>query len=351
MNSTGDPYRGRTRPTIGWDLGGIHIKAALVDESGIEAVAQVPCLLWQGVEALDASLQALPAWAREEACHAVTMTGELCDAFSSRHEGVAELVRWATHRLNGPVRIYAGRVGFMAPEPSLRAAPDVASANWHATARLVGRRCGDALLVDVGSTTADLIPVIAGNPRAQGYSDAERLRTGELVYTGAVRTPLMALGPRVPFRGHWVGLMAEHFATTADIHRLLGTLDGDADQQEAADGRGKSIPETETRLARMIGCDRADATPAEWRELAAAFADAQLARLVEAARQVLSASPLPGDAPLVGCGAGRFIAERLAGRLARPYRDLNDILAPGLDNAWISTCAPAVAVALLSLSE
>lgn len=343
-----DPYPDWDGPTIGWDIGGVHLKAALVTGGVVQAVAQVPCELWRGAEALDASLGGLPDWARRHAKHAVTMTGELCDAFADRREGVAQLSGWARERLKGPVAVYAGQSGFVDLERAQAMPMAVASANWHATARLVGLHLGEALVVDIGSTTSDLIPVKGGLPQARGYTDAERLRTGELIYTGVVRTPLMALASVVPFRGGPTGIMAEHFATASDVYRRLGRLPEEADQQETADGRGKSLAETETRLARMVGHDRIDATSDEWRDLAAAFAEAQLSRLQSAISRVLAAADLPPGAPLVGCGVGRFIAADLAGRLGRPIRDLGPLVAPGADDAWISSCAPAVAVGLLA---
>ena len=349
-------------PIIGWDLGGVHVKAALVVNRETRAAVQVPCALWRGLDALDESFASLPDWARGGGRHAVTMTGELCDCFESRREGVRALAAWSAARLPGSVSIYGGRAGFFAPSGAADAAVEVASANWHASAAWLGRRLPEAVLVDVGSTTTDLIPVAGGEPVASGYTDAERLGTGELVYTGAIRTPVMALVDRVPFDGRLVALMAEHFATAADVHRLLGALPPDADQQPAADGGDKSIAQTETRLARMIGRDRDDAAPEQWAGLAAFLAEAQLRRLHDAAAQVFSRGIVTGGAPMVGCGVGRFIAARLAVRLGRPYLDLADLLAPrrGRDagllaeapgsSDWISSCAPAVCVALL-LSE
>lgn len=336
------------RRTVGWDLGGVHVKAALVENGRVQAAVQVPCALWRGLDALDESRASLPEWARGEAQHAVTMTGELCDCFSSRDEGVRELVTWAGRRLAGPVRIYGGRAGFLPPDRACAATVHVASANWHASAALLGRLMPDALLVDIGSTTADLVPVAAGAPAAAGYTDAERLETGELVYTGAARTPVMAHVDRVPFRGRLVSLMTEPFATMADVYRLLGALPSEADQQEAVDGRGKSIPETQTRLARMIGRDRDDGAAAEWARLASVIAESQLRRLHDAACQVLSRGDLVEGAPVVGCGAGRFIALGLAQRLGRPYCDLAALLGHVATSAWVATCAPAVAVALLA---
>ncbi|MGU3541279.1 H4MPT-linked C1 transfer pathway protein, partial [Methylobacterium sp. A54F] len=99
----------------------------------VTAVIQAPCPLWRGLPALDRTLAELPAWAREPADHAVTMTGGLTDCFADRADGVAQLAGWAAMHLDGPVRIYAGRGGFVPPG----GAADVASANWHATAALL----------------------------------------------------------------------------------------------------------------------------------------------------------------------------------------------------------------------
>ena len=60
-------------------------------------------------------------------------------------------------------------------------ASDIASANWHASAALIARCCREALLVDMGSTTTDIVPIVAGAVAARGYTDAERLATGELL--------------------------------------------------------------------------------------------------------------------------------------------------------------------------
>ena len=342
--------RSETR-TVGWDLGGVHVKAALVEDGRVVAAVQAPCRLWRGIPALDETFATLPDWARGEARHAVTMTGELTDCFADRTDGVDRLSAWVDATLTGPVRIYAGRAGFVVPGEARANSASIASANWHATAALVGRHAADALLVDIGSTTADLIPIVSGRPAATGYSDAERLETGELVYSGAVRTPLLAFATHAPWRGRRTALMAETFAATADIYRLTGELPEGADQQHSADLKGKSIPETETRLARMVGRDRGEGSSEEWRALAAWFAEAHLRPLHDAAAVLLSRPDLPGDAPLVVCGAGRFLAERLAARLGRRSVPLTEVIAGRLgqrDAEWVSTCGPAVAVGLIA---
>src|SRR5207247_7377367 len=96
---------------------------------------------------------------------------------------------------------------------------------------------GSALLIDMGSTTTDLVPVAAGAIAARGYTDAERLACGELVYTGLVRSFVMALAKRAPVAGSWTPLVHENFANMADVHRLLESLADGVDQMPPADGR------------------------------------------------------------------------------------------------------------------
>ena len=72
-------------------------------------------------------------------------------------------------------------------------------------------------------------------------TDGERLTQGELVYTGVVRTPVMAIAHTAPFMGRMQRIAAERFATMADVWRLTGDLPDDADPYPAADQRGKSF--------------------------------------------------------------------------------------------------------------
>jgi probable H4MPT-linked C1 transfer pathway protein len=333
---------------LGFDVGGAHLKAARVEGGRVVAAAEIACPLWQGVERLDDAVAQAIAHVGTAPVSAVTMTGELCDIFSSRSEGVSAIAARLPKLLPGTLRIYAGAGGWLSPEQAPAMAGSVASANWHATAALTARRRADALFVDMGSTTTDIVPVVAGRVASRGVSDAERMQAGELVYTGATRTFLMAVGGRVPFRGAWVPLVAEHFATMADVHRILGTLPQGVDLHATADGREKTPAASMARLARMIGRDTTDAPEPEWRGLAAFFAEAQLRTIHDAALQVLSVATLLEDAPIVAAGAGAFVVEKLAARLSSPCEKWEDLVVAddGL-SALVSACAPAVAVALL----
>jgi probable H4MPT-linked C1 transfer pathway protein len=190
--------------------------------------------------------------------------------------------------------------------------------------------------------------VAGGKVRAAGATDRERLASGELVYTGLTRTPVMALEGEAPFAGRRVALMNELFATSADLYRVLGLLPEAADQHDTADRGPKTVEASARRLARMIGADLADGNPEDWRRLAAVLARAQQRRIEDAIALQLSRGLVDDGSPLVGAGCGRLLVERLAGLAGRPYVDFAELVAvEGPAGDWAGTCAPAVAVALL----
>jgi (4-(4-[2-(gamma-L-glutamylamino)ethyl]phenoxymethyl)furan-2-yl)methanamine synthase len=331
---------------IGWDIGGAHVKAACVEAGRVTEVRQRPCPLWLGADRLDAALKVLIEGFGPAGLHVVTMTGELADVFPDRRTGVlaiADAVRRALPDVE--LRFYGGRCGMIVPGMVEAHVQDIASANWHASAALAARY-GDGLFVDIGSTTTDIIPLRDGAVQASGYTDAERLACGELVYTGLTRSFVMAMAPRAPFAGRWTTLAAEYFASAADVHRILGTLDEESDQMDTADGRPKTAAASRGRLARMIGHDAADGSDADWSSLAAWFSEAQLRQVHDGALLVLSGAALPAEAPVIAAGVGVPIVQRLAERLGRrcvPFASLFGAAATG----WADACAPAVAVALL----
>ena len=341
---------------IGWDLGGAHIKAARLDERGcISSVIQWPCPLWQGLDRLewgiDSVLERLGDWTGLR--HAVTMTGELVDLFPDRASGVKALIDVMSRRLpQERLQIYGGTAGFLTPDKACHSVQQVASANWLASASLAAGRLPEGLLIDVGSTTTDLIPFSTRQVLAAGYNDHQRLVRGELLYTGVVRTPLMALAKRVPFAGEWVSLMAEHFATTADIYRLTGALPEAVDLLPSADNGEKTIMGSARRLGRMLGLDVDFAHLDEWRRVSGFIAEQQLRMLADSCARLLSRGVLSASAPLVGAGAGRFLVKKLADRLDRPYLGFNEFFAHSrLMEARVAECAPAVAVASLAVEE
>jgi probable H4MPT-linked C1 transfer pathway protein len=338
----------------GWDIGGAHLKLACVEDETLVHAAQLPCALWRGLDELRRALSEARDGLGPIDRHAVTMTGELADLFPDRASGVAAILDALAEFVPvASLAAYSTSGAFVSVQQASAAPNLVASANWHATSRYLANRLHNGLLVDIGSTTTDIVPFLQARVAARGATDVERLATGELIYTGVVRTPLVAIAQEIAFGGRMVGVMAELFATAADAHRLAGTLPEGADLQATADNRGKSLPESRARLARMIGMDASAAPEAAWRHLAESFVRRQAVSIEIAVDRVLSASDLPSDVPVIGAGTGRFLAEELARRFRRPYRAFGDnIEAPSLRlRSLASDIAPAVAVALLLASD
>lgn len=338
--------------TAGLDVGGAHLKVALVEDGRPVAVRQIACPLWQGLDKLDAALaEAAPLLVKAQR-FAVTMTGELSDLFPDRETGVRTLVALLSSNLGDNVRFWLGqRNAFGDADEAVRHHRDVGSTNFLATAAVIGGNYEEALLIDFGSTTADIVLIRGGKPAPHGLTDAERQTTGELVYTGFTRTAVMGVATRAPFKGQWVSLAREYLATMADVRRVLGEAHlADFDLHATADGKGKSEGESVTRLARMLGRDSTDGTLEEWRAAAAFIREQQLRSIHDGALQVISRLPLAADARVVAAGIGATDAVAVGLRLGRRCVAFGDVASAGTCKVWATACAPAVAVALLAVA-
>ena len=339
-----------SKPIMGWDIGGAHLKAVLLDANGnVLHIQQLPCPLWRGLHELDSAIQNMLKAFRIEACnalHAVTMTGELVDLFANRHEGVMEISSLSTKLLGKETLFYAANSGFVRFEDVKRLTNDIASANWYASASALAMRLEDALLIDIGSTTTDIIPINNSAVAIAALSDAARLQNDTLVYTGVVRTPIMALAQKLAFAGLETNIAAEYFATMADVYRLTGDLEATADMAETADGKGKADLECARRLARMIGQDVENYSLATWKNLAHTCKTMQMKQLKTALLKHLKP-----NMPIIGAGAGSFLVEALAHELKHAYQPISIALSAPIDlsNQYdLEVCLPAYAVAFLA---
>jgi probable H4MPT-linked C1 transfer pathway protein len=190
-----------------------------------------------------------------------------------------------------------------------------AASNWLALATLAARLVPDAfgILIDVGSTTTDLIPLDHGEVAATGHCDTERLRTGELVYAGVRRTPICALATELEFQGGPTGLAAELFASTLDVYLTLGHIEPDPDDLSTADGRPATVDAARDRLARMIGADRDSFSVHDALVFAHTVDECLMQRLAKAAWRTYGRVGMPTVA--VTAGSGEFLARRVASRI------------------------------------
>jgi (4-(4-[2-(gamma-L-glutamylamino)ethyl]phenoxymethyl)furan-2-yl)methanamine synthase len=327
---------------LGWDIGGVNTKGARVAQARVVAALAVPYELQRDPAALAPLLRRLArdVGAAAGEPHAVTMTAELSQLFRTKREGVAFVLDAVTAAFaEACVRVWTVDARWLTPAEARREPQAVAAANWAATAHLVARLVPDCVLIDVGSTTTDIVPIAGGAPRAAGTTDTERLREGELIYTGALRTPAEAIAATVPVRGRATGVSAEGFALAGDVHLWRGELASDDYSVATPDGRPATRVFAGERLARVVCADREMLDDAGIGAIADALWDAQATRIRDAVLRARARSPGAGHAVVTGLGA--FLAAEAARRAGLQVVHLSDRLGPAARHA------PAAAVALL----
>ncbi|HXG11426.1 MAG TPA: hydantoinase/oxoprolinase family protein [Gemmataceae bacterium] len=320
------------RSVLGLDIGGANLKAAHTDGGA----RLLPFELWKAPARLPAALRALLEQMPALDLLAVTMTGELCDCFETKRQGVEAILDAVTAVAGqAPVRVWRTDGRLVGIEEARRTPLLTAAANWLALAIYAGRFApeGPALLLDLGSTTTDIVPLLDGRPVPRGRTDAERLRCGELVYTGIRRTPVCALVGD--------GVAAELFATTLDVYLALEYLPEDPLDRGTADGRPATRAGAHARLARMLGGDGETCPLEETRDLARRAAQEQIARIRAGLKRVADALPGPPRTVIVS-GSGELVArEVVQGWQAATLVSLAEKLGPAVSQA---ACAYALAV-------
>ncbi len=336
---------------LGWDIGGANLKAARINAAGaVSAVVQIPCPLWRGLPELAQAMRFAIEFVGTSQRHALTMTGEMVDLFPSRSAGVIEIARSVGAILGeSDMGVFCGDRQFVSINEVAAVTEKIASANWLASAEFVASKTHTGIFVDIGSTTTDVVAILNSKPHYRGRDDYSRLVSGELVYSGVTRTPLMAIIDHVQFRGDNVAVIAEYFASAADVYRVLGELPENADQHPTADGADKTQLASARRMARMIGRDVETQSMENWCELARSFRWAQLAKINRGIDTVLAQASLPSATPIFGAGVGEFIVREIARERGSNYRSFGQLCEiDGPSEDAVTRVAPATAVALLA---
>jgi probable H4MPT-linked C1 transfer pathway protein len=337
---------------IGWDIGGVNTKAAVVVDGVLRDVQTRPFELQRAADRLSDVLADIAAHlrqglgaretlARGGEAHAVTMTAELSQMFRTKRQGVNFVLDAVERTFPGAaIRVYSAGGTFLPLTEARRQPLHVASANWVATAHIVARYHRDAVLIDVGTTTTDIIPITDGTVVVVGRTDPARLASGELVYTGAVRTPVETVVRAVPVGEDLAGVSAEGFALTGDAHVWLDTLSPADYDATTPDGRPSTREFAGERLCRVVCADREMLDEAAITRIAQSVADAQVEQVADSIRRVVARHP--GLTTAVVTGLGAFIGERAARTAGLPVVSLSSHL-----GAAGARSAPAAAVALL----
>jgi probable H4MPT-linked C1 transfer pathway protein len=332
---------------LGLDIGGANLKAATMDKRA----ASVPFPLWKQPDGLPAALAELVAKFPDADEFAVTMTGELCDCYETKRQGVNAILDAVESVAAGRrVRVWGTDGRFETVEDSRGGYLVVAAANWHALGTYAASLVNEptALLIDIGSTTTDVVFLRAGQPWALfGNLDRDRLLEGSLIYTGVRRTPVCALVTQ--------RVAAELFATTLDVYLTLGLVPEDPTDTDTADGRPATRVFAHGRLSRMLGGDPEIMPPEFTRSLAEQVHQRQVELIADSARLVVGSVmaypqtyPPPSPRTAILSGSGEFLARSvLDTRIGEPPI-ANRVSLAVRHGPAVAACAPAYALAVLA---
>ncbi len=315
---------------VGWDIGGANVKAACVTpEQG--AAEPVPFVsqqfeIWREKDRLPEVLRSVYSRIvldQPPRAAAISMTAELSDVFATKREGVLfvlESLQASFPEMPSYVLNIAGE--FVIIREAQSRPLDFAATNWLASALWFAGQFPNCLLVDVGSTTTDVLPILDGKVRVLGRTDLERLSSGELIFTGALRTNLAAIVQSLPIAGQECRVASEYFAISGDIHLILGNIHSGDYECSTPDGQPPSVDSARKRLARLVCADTEMLTAADIDAMAGYIQAQQVRQVSHGIEQVLARLPHLRKCPVIAVGSGAFLGVAAARGLNLDVLDL-----------------------------
>jgi probable H4MPT-linked C1 transfer pathway protein len=277
---------------IGIDAGGANLKIVNDDGPHIHY-----CPLWEGAP-LTAVLNQYVTVPDEPA--AVVMSGELADCFSGKNEGISFIVN-AVKKAFHNARFY-GTDGQFHESAEAR----LAAANWLASADFLREKYPEAVLLDIGSTTADIIPLTRFES-LKGLTDLLRLQKGYLIYTGLLRGNVATLLRSVLLDGVNTPVSAEYFAASADAHLVLGHITPSQYTSDTPDKKEKTQTASLRRLARVVCADLNEIGENGARQIAEQFWEKQRELVCSQVQRVVAESAVQD---IIVAGVGSYLFSR-----------------------------------------
>lgn len=275
----------------GFDIGGANTDLSLVhfDETGDISIVKTDFLYFPMWLKKDELGKALLNLVKDELndidAVGICMTAELVDAYKTKKEGVIDISKKCKKAFNVPVG-FIGLEGVLKFDDLIKNPDKIAAANWVATSKIASKIGPDCIMIDTGSTTTDIIPVKDGFECAKGRSDLERLKTGELVYSGTLRTNIATIVDKVPLNGEFVRVSSELFAITADVQMVLGNIKKEDYSCDTPDGAGKTKLDCMRRISRVICADLNMLSKSDIEQIAGYIYKKQVENVAEALLEV-----------------------------------------------------------------
>lgn len=330
----------------GFDIGGANTDLAIIDFENDD------------IKNIEVDFAYLPMWSNnddlshvlieliEKICPVseidavgISMTAELVDAYDTKKDGVLDVVRKCEETFDCPVA-YVGIDGMMSLDEIQKTPLKAAAANWIATAQIATLISDNCIFIDTGSTTTDIIPIKDGAECAIGKSDFDRSATGELIYTGTLRTNLASFLDKVELNGKEYRVASELFAQSADVYTVLDLITEKDYVCDTFDGESKSKTDCAKRIARVVCADLEMISMDEIVEMSEYIHQKQIEQISEGLKQVSETQNLD---LVITTGLGKDILDKPAAELlGLNVKSMDEILT---DEECV--VAPAVGTAVM----
>ena len=342
--------KGTKKIFIGWDIGGANTKVSIIRNNS-SSFNIYRCHLWESLDSLKQLVNSICRKYKEESdvINIITMSGEMCDIFETRDKGVKKILNIFEHVTNENY-IFSSSKPFFHKLKKKHNTRSISSMNWFATAMFLETKVQNAIAIDIGSTTTDIMIIKNGRCKNKNFDDFSRLSSSELIYTGVFRTPINALTNQIVINKTRYCIIPESFADMSDIYRILYMIDPKKDYSETCDYRSRTHKNSLKRLSRALGFDYSVKYENILKKISEKIKLIQISMLTNKILGVMKNNFIKSDSiNFVGLGIGRFLVKKICNENKIPYKDFNSFCKDNKKSELFlpSDLAPAYSISML----
>ena len=289
---------------LGIDIGGAHIKlVGLNEKKELIFVDYIKFYFWKEEKSINKVFNYINSKSNKNTLSGITMTAELCDIFKNRLDGFRKIYNYCK-KLKNDYFFYTKSKKKIFKKTDYS---EIVSMNWHSIGRLLERQLKNAIIVDFGSTTTDIICVKNHIIQNKNFDDFSRINSNELVYTGLTRTPIFAIDKKVRINRKYFEIIPEFFSDMSDVYRINSILKKQFDIDETADGKRRSKFSSYARLSRNFGLDFKKSNQNLIKDLSKEIIKTQLEKIYLAIKKNRAKYKIEKKSEIIVCGIGKDV--------------------------------------------
>ncbi len=338
---------------IGWDIGGANTKYCILNDNTIDCKIK-SCELWRTTKEIQKLISEIHKKFSNKynIINAISMSGEMCDIFPTRELGVKQILSFFNNQKSDNY-VFSKNKKFIKINKNI-SSDLIASMNWLAVATYLKNFNKNIIGIDLGSTTTDVLLVKNNKIFNKRKNDFTGLSSYELIYTGCLRTPILAIANKIKMRNKFYNVIPENFASIADVYNVLSVIPYKYNYTNSSDNRPKTNYYSMKRLARIFGFDYSKSHKNTILSLSKKIMSIHLSKIDYIINyHIKDKYSTIKDLKIIGIGVGRELVRRICKKNKWDYRDFMDYIdikkKKGITS--VSDVAPAFALSHLIKNE